>query len=93
MAGGAPQFAASDFFSAVGFSQWQANYTGLSGRVDDSLVADPIFAALTGATPLRPASTSPAANVGRTTPLVPTDRLGVTRPLGAGVDLGAYEQP
>ncbi len=91
--GGAPQFAASDFFSAVGFAEWGTNYTGLSGRVDDSLVADPLYVTLTGTTPLTLASPSPALNVGRLLALVPTDRLGLARPQGVGVDLGAYERP
>lgn len=91
--GGTPQFSASDFFTAVGFMQWSTNYTGLSGRVDGSLVADPLYATLTGATPLTLSTHSPAANVGRVLALVPTDRLGIPRPQGVGVDLGAYERP
>jgi Right handed beta helix region/Bacterial Ig domain len=34
----------------------------------------------------------PAVNTGTTLAAVPTDRLGVSRPQGAGVDIGAYEQ-
>lgn len=33
----------------------------------------------------------PAANAGTPLAQVPTDRLGVTRPQGSGVDIGAYE--
>lgn len=92
VAGGAPQFAASDFFSPVGITQWRTNYTGLSGRADDSVVADPQYVSTSGATPLIPAGTSVAVDGGNNT-LMEThiDFRGVTRPQGAAIDIGAYE--
>ncbi len=93
VAGGNPQFYASDFFEPIGFTQWKTNYTSLSGRSDTgSLVADPKFASTTGSNSLSLQSISPAINAGINTSNAPSDRLGISRPQGTSTDIGAYEQ-
>lgn len=89
---GAPQFYASDFFNAVGFAQWQLNFLQLSGHADTGLVADPLFLAIDGATPLAIGANSPAVDAGDAAAAwVPDDFTGRPRPIGSGFDIGAYE--
>lgn len=93
VAGGNPQFYASDFFDPIGFTQWKTNYTTLTGRSDTgSLVGDPKFASTSGSNSLSLQTTSPAINAGINTSNIPTDRLGISRPQGVSSDIGAYEQ-
>lgn len=90
--GTAPQFAASDFFSPVGFAQWQTNFAALSGHADDSTVADPRYQATTGTTPLIPGATSAAVDGGDNAQMeTRSDYRGAARPQGAAIDIGAYE--
>lgn len=92
VSGGAPQFTASDFFGAVGFSEWTTNFQGLTGHADTSFVADPMYDSLVGTTPLMIAGTSPAVNAGAdATGIVSDDYLGNLRPAGTAIDIGAYE--
>ncbi|MEO8671229.1 MAG: choice-of-anchor Q domain-containing protein [Tahibacter sp.] len=88
----APTFIASDFFNAVGFAQWQTNFSGLTGHVDTSIVGNPQFVGTTGTTPLQLTATSPAINAGDDpSPWVTQDYAGNGRPVGAGYDIGAWE--
>lgn len=91
VSGGNPQFIASDFFSAVNFTQWQTRYTQLTTRTDASVAADPQFLATSGATALQLPATSPGVDTGAPTPLVRSDFRGAPRPLGSAIDKGAYE--
>lgn len=64
---------------------------GAGTVIDNNLLdTDPHFVNA-AADDFRLQATSPAINAGVTISLVPTDRLGVTRPQGAAYDIGAYE--
>lgn len=92
--GGNPVFVLND--NQVNFANWKTGYKALTGHDDSSLaVADPLYAitAGTSATPLTLQSTSPVMSVAGkdVSALVPTDRVGVTRPLNGKIEIGAYE--
>jgi hypothetical protein len=92
--GGNPMFVLND--NQVNFANWKTGYRALTGHDDSSLaVADPLYAltAGTSTTPLTLQSTSPVMGVtGKdVSALVPTDRVGVTRPLNGKIEIGAYE--
>jgi hypothetical protein len=90
--GGAPQFTTSDFFGPVGYGQWLTGFQNLSGHADTSFVADPAYATLIGTAPLTIPGTSPAVNAGiPAAGVVADDFLGNVRPVGAAIDIGAYE--
>jgi len=92
VAGGSPQFYASDFFNPVGFAQWQTRFLQLTGHAETGVAADPRFAVTTGTTPLTLSAGSPAIDTGETaTAWVPDDFNGNPRPAGASFDIGAYE--
>ncbi|MEO8155767.1 MAG: choice-of-anchor Q domain-containing protein, partial [Rhizobacter sp.] len=92
--GGAPKFTAdSQGLSLASVATWLAKYTSLTGgKVDSSLIVDPQFASTSlTSSPLTLKSSSPAINAGKATTLVPTDYLGVARPQGGTIDIGAFE--
>lgn len=92
VAGGNPQFYASDFFNPVGFSQWQTRFQQLTGHAETGLSADPLYSSTSGSTPLIPAANSPAINAGdNAAQWAPQDYHGNSRPAGAAFDIGAYE--
>ena len=91
---GNPMFVLND--NQVNFTTWKTGYKALTGHDDSSLaVADPLYAitAGTNSTPLTLQSTSPVMGVAGkdVSALVPTDRVGVTRPLNGKIEIGAYE--
>ena len=71
-------------------AEWQQQ----SGQDAHSLLATPdqLFVDAAG-NDYQLSATSPAIDTGETRADVPTDILGVTRPQGAGFDIGAYERP
>jgi hypothetical protein len=92
--GGNPMFVLND--NQVNFANWKTGYRALTGHDDSSLaVADPLFADTLGgsATPLTLQAASPVMGVAGkdVSGVVPTDRLGVSRPLNGKVEIGAYE--
>lgn len=92
--GGNPMFVLND--NQVNFTNWKTGYRALTGHDDSSLaVADPLYAITsgTGTTPLTLQSTSPVMGVAGkdVSAVVPTDRLGVSRPLNGKMEIGAYE--
>jgi hypothetical protein len=92
--GGNPTFELND--NQVNFSTWKTSYRALTGHDDSSLaVADPLFAitAASSSTPLTLQPGSPVMGVAGkdVSALVPTDRLGVSRPLNGKIEIGAYE--
>lgn len=92
VAGGAPQFYASDFFNPVGFAQWQSGFLQLTGHAETGLVADPLFLATDGDTPLAVGANSPAVDAGDAAAAwVPDDYNGRPRPSGNAFDIGAFE--
>lgn len=86
--GATPTFSWDGNFTGISFSQWQTNYTSLTGHADTSRVLNPLYADLALLT-LQPASA--AINGGVNTPYVTSDYLGVARPQGGTTDIGAYE--
>jgi hypothetical protein len=90
--GANPLFVVSD--TQLNFATWKTRYKTLTGLDDTSLaVADPQFTTTTGTTPLTLATSSPVLSVAGkdTSTEVPTDRLGVARPLNGKIEVGAYE--
>lgn len=92
VAGGNPQFYASDFFNPVNFAQWQTRFQTLTGHAETGLTGDPLYASTTGTTPLIPGTGSPAIDAGANAAAwAPQDYRGYARPAGAAFDIGAYE--
>ncbi|HET7867562.1 MAG TPA: DUF1565 domain-containing protein [Burkholderiaceae bacterium] len=92
--GGNPMFVLNE--SQVNFAGWKTGYKALTGHDDSSLpVADPLYAITSGTstTPLTLQPASPVMGVAGkdVSGVVPTDRLGVSRPLNGKVEIGAYE--
>lgn len=92
--GGNPMFVLND--NQVNFANWKTGYKALTGHDDSSLpVADPLYAITSGTstTPLTLQPTSPVMGVAGkdVSAVVPTDRLGVSRPLNGKMEIGAYE--
>lgn len=92
--GGNPMFVLNG--NPVNFANWKTGYKALTGHDDSSLaVADPLYAITSGtsSTPLTLQSTSPVMGVAGkdVSGVVPTDRLGVSRPLNGRMEIGAYE--
>lgn len=89
--GGTPTFQPNADEGTVSFAQWLTQYTAMTGKLDSSKVVDPQYATTSGPTPLTLKAASPAIDTGLPTSLVPLDAIGVSRPKGAAVDIGAYE--
>jgi hypothetical protein len=90
--GGDPRFVVSD--TSLNFATWKTRYKALTGLDDTSLaVANPQYASTTGTAPLTLGTSSPVLSVAGkdTSSEVPTDRLGVKRPLNGKIEVGAYE--
>lgn len=92
--GGNPMFMLND--NQVNFANWKTSYRALTGHDDSSLaVADPLYDITAGGstTPLTLQPGSPLLGVAGkdVSALVPTDRLGVSRPLNGKIEIGAYE--
>jgi hypothetical protein len=64
-----------------------------TGSATGTISADPLFVSYnpTGTGDYRLQSTSPAINKGTATSAPTTDMLGVARPKGGAIDIGAYE--
>lgn len=66
-------------------------WTSATGQGAHSIAADPLFVGA-GAAPFGLKAASPAVDAGPPAGVPPTDLLGVGRPYGGGIDMGAFER-
>jgi hypothetical protein len=78
--------------NTLDMTTWFTGFMTATTHADTSTRVDPMYETTTGADPLTLGASSPARNAGfDSRAIVPTDRLGVARPQGGSVDVGAYE--
>lgn len=83
------RFTTNDGDSVVSLAQWRV----ATGQDVHSFVATPTQLFVDVASDdYHPSATSPALDAGTSVNAPPTDRDGVARPQGAGIDLGAFER-
>ena len=85
-------YVSGNIFSHNGGNYTLAQWQNIHGQDAASLEEDPEFTSIVpGSEDFSLQSTSPARDAGTTIATVVNDYLGVSRPKGAGYDIGAYE--